>query len=167
MKKIITLLTVASLFCVSCSKDSGTDEISSQHAFSEKQKKALALFYGKWQLENNYNINRQMIYGEQADTNIVIWEDDYLNGMQEKYQYQGYVTCLKINADGDTDTYLNKTYQYYVNNDATYFFLYNPETKTKYGKYKLTINSSTEYRLYDVQYEGASWYTGEVWQKFE
>lgn len=167
MKKNVLLFAAAiTILCISCSKDTETDNHTSQHNFSDKQEKALALFKGKWKL-NKYNINRQMIFGEQADTNVVVWEDDYFNGIQEKYQYQGYVTCIKINDDGDTDTYLNKTYQYYVNHDATYFYLYNPETETRYGKYKLTINSATEYKLYDIQYETASWYTGEVWTKFE
>lgn len=168
MKKTVLLIATAiTVFCISCTKDTEINTQTSQHPFSEKQEKALALFHGKWRLQNNYNINRQMIFGEQTDTNVVVWKDDYLDGMQEKYQYQGYVTCLKINDDGDTDTYLNKTYQYYVNHDATYFYLYNPETETRYGKYKLTINSETEYKLYDIQNETASWYTGEVWVKFE
>lgn len=157
----------AALFCVSCTKETETNKNDSRHAFSEKQEKALALFHGKWKLKNNHDINRQMIFSKQSDTNIVVWEDDYLEGVQEKYQYQGYVKCFKINADGDTETYLNNTYQYYVNNEATLFYLYNPETETKYGKYKLTINSADEFKLFDTQYELASWYTGEVWQKLE
>jgi len=143
MKKIIMLCAamVAIMMMASCSKEK-TSEYN-EHAFTEQQQKVLDLFHGSWR---NGTGDCFWDFHEQSDTNVVVYEDDYVNGPREKYQYQGIVSYRVMNMNGvDTAQYF--TYHYYVSRDASYVNMYFISSGSRADKYDLQVPDATHFKF--------------------
>ena len=148
MKKILLMLCLVALI-TGCSKD---DETS---AYSEKQQKALSVFNGSFADYQYSNLGSQsgsnllgdpdiINFGTQYDEPLELRVDDYMNG--SKCMGEAHGECLYrkfvVNEYEDIACYYKVAY------DASALTLYRKSNKEQYHHYTLSIDSPTEFKLY-------------------
>lgn len=135
--------------CVSCKKDKVEKE--SPNALTEKQKEALNILPGKWGMDPDYytsSDNVFYVFHQPSDTNILVYEDDYINGPQVLYRYQGVVTYIWMSHTDPTDTVSTSDKFYFVNSDATYLTYYMQYTHSiSVNRYELKVTDQTHISL--------------------
>lgn len=149
MKKYLFALLVCVMAFAGCSKDD--DEIST---YSEKQKKAFALFNGTWEdiqfsyfMGNKLHDPDMIVFGTHYDNQIEVTENDYMNGEEHLFFAQG--ECTYRSFDIVDKTYTDIECYYYLSYDAEDFYLYEKSTNNLYNSYYIDIESETKIYLHD------------------
>ena len=147
MKKIF-ILSLAILSFISCSKDSDDST-----AYSEKQQKAQAMFNGTFADYQYSNLGNSLM----GDPDLIVFtisypepielrKDDYLEG--SKYMGEAHGECTYKKKDLDDEPYTDIECYYKIAYDGTALTLYKRSDKEIYHHYNMTVESSTEFHLY-------------------
>lgn len=153
MKKYLLALLVCVMAFAGCSKDD--DEIST---YSEKQKKAFALFTGTWADIQFSNLSGGelshllpdpdiIVFGTNYEKEIEVTKDDYMNGKEHLFFAQG--ECTYRSFDIVDKTYTDIECYYYLSYDAEDFYLYEKSTNRLYNSYYIDIESEAKIYLHD------------------
>lgn len=142
---VFALLTVVLL--AACEKD---PVASSKHPFSKEQQKAVETFVGEWEgVATSYFTKPDCLsFGWHSDTNVVVYEDDYLHGQEEAFQYQGEVVLRTAEwVDGVYD-YVDVPCWYYVNSSASRIDLYRKDGHQRlWNRYEIEFASASQFKV--------------------
>ena len=138
-----------------CAKDKENNYIS-PNAFTDSQKKVLDLLHNTWQRHGSIIFDSTFyVFLDQYDTNTIVYGNDYVQGQQELYKYQGIVRFLSYRSNGDTA--FCDEYHYYVwpNGDRLYFYRANSDRA--YYKYDLKVQNETHFSLLNRDNNSGTW----------
>lgn len=144
MRTFLMLCLVALI--TGCSKDDDAP------VYSEKQQKALSVFNGTFADYQYSNLSGnnilpepdQIVFSTQYPEPVELRVDDYMDG--SKYMGEAHGEC--IYKQYVVNKYENVECYYKVAYDASALTLYRKSNKEMYHNYTLSIDSETEFKLY-------------------